>query len=162
MKNRHFLKLAMAGLALLSLSGCASAQYNPSTTPSTITMSMVTTKNINVNASQQSSPVGLEVFELEDDSLFNAATYHQLVSNSRQALESNFVRVYDYMLVPNHFKFVDPINLNANTRYIGVIALFADSDNSDWKHIIQVHPMGREYHLLVYINKNKVTLKKVQ
>lgn len=123
---------------------------------------MVTTDSININNNKEASPVELKVFELKDDSMFNSASYDQLETNHRKALKSNYVNEYDFVLLPNKFKFVEKIKLDDNTRYIGVMALFSDSDHSDWKKSVKVKTLGRDYHLLIYINNNQVKLDRVE
>lgn len=60
------------------------------------------------------------------------------------------------------FKFIDPIKLDEDTRYIGVMAFFADPEQSDWKKVVKVKTLGREYHLLVLLNHNEVILERVE
>ncbi|CEO42063.1 conserved hypothetical protein [Photobacterium kishitanii] len=146
---------------LLLLIGCSS-KYDPSLEASTITMSMVTTDSININNNEEASPVELKVFELEDDSMFNSASYDQLALKYKATLKSNYIDDYDYVLLPNKFKFIEKIKLDADTRYIGVMAFFSDSDHSDWKKSVKVKTLGRDYHLLIYIKDNQVMLDRVE
>ncbi|MCL9781346.1 type VI secretion system lipoprotein TssJ [Vibrio sp. S4M6] len=155
--------------AVATLSGCSSWFHSDpppvpdqDTTPSTMTFSMVTTNTINPNAKGNASPVELRVFELQDDSMFTSASYDQLINDFKQALKSNFIKDYDYVVLPNHFKFVEPLTLNNDTRYIGVMAFYSDSDHSEWKKVVEVKPFGHDYHILIYLNNNDVTLERVQ
>ncbi|MEC6797041.1 type VI secretion system lipoprotein TssJ [Photobacterium sp. S4TG1] len=148
-------------ISILFLVGCSS-KYEPALEPSTVTISMVTTDSININNNEEASPVELKVFELEDDSMFSSASYDQLATNHRKALKSNYVDDYDYVLLPSKFKFIEKIKLDDTTRYIGVMAFFSDSDNSDWKKSVKVKTLGRDYHLLIYIKDNQVMLDRVE
>ncbi|WP_232284206.1 type VI secretion system lipoprotein TssJ [Photobacterium sp. SKA34] len=151
----------MVFIFALTLMGCSS-KYDPASEPSTITISMVSTDSINTNGNDEASPVELKVFELEDDSMFNSASYDQLAFEYKKALKSNYVDVYDYVVLPNKFKFVEEMKLDEDTRYIGVMALFSDSDNSDWKKSVKVKTLGRDYHLLIYLKDNQVVLDRVE
>lgn len=108
---------------LVLLIGCSS-KYDPTLEASTITISMVTTDSININNNEEASPIELKVFELEDDSMFNSASYDQLALKYKATLKSNYIEDYDYVLLPNKFKFIEKIKLDADTRYIGVMAFF--------------------------------------
>ena len=156
-----YLMHAVIYIWLLFLVGCSS-KYDPALEPSTVTISMVTTDSININNNEEASSVELKVFELEDDSMFNSASYDQLALDYKKALKSNYVDDYDYVLLPNKFKFIEKIKLDKNTRYIGVMAFFSDSDHSDWKKSVKVKTLGRDYHLLIYIKNNQVMLDRVE
>nr|WP_318418556.1 type VI secretion system lipoprotein TssJ [Photobacterium leiognathi] len=149
----------MAGVMFLV--GCSS-KYDPASEPSTITLSMVATDTINPNNNGDASPVELKVFELEDDSMFMSASYDQLLDDYKKALKSNYVDDYDYVLLPGQFKFIDQIKLDEDTRYIGVMAFFADPEQSDWKKVVKLKTLGREYHLLVLLNHNDVIMERVE
>ncbi|HIF9340790.1 TPA: type VI secretion system lipoprotein TssJ [Photobacterium damselae] len=148
-------------VGVMFLVGCSS-KYDPASEPSTITLSMVATDTINPNNNGDASPVELKVFELEDDSMFMSASYDQLLDDYKKALKSNYVDDYDYVLLPGQFKFIDPIKLDEDTRYIGVMAFFADPEQSDWKKVVKVKTLGREYHLLILLNHNDVILERVE
>ncbi|HIF9289354.1 TPA: type VI secretion system lipoprotein TssJ [Photobacterium damselae] len=148
-------------VGVMFLVGCSS-KYDPASEPSTITLSMVATDTINPNNNGDASPVELKVFELEDDSMFMSASYDQLLDDYKKALKSNYVDDYDYVLLQGQFKFIDPIKLDEDTRYIGVMAFFADPEQSDWKKVVKVKTLGREYHLLVLLNHNEVILERVE
>ncbi|WP_434144945.1 type VI secretion system lipoprotein TssJ [Photobacterium leiognathi] len=147
-------------LFALVLAGCSS-KYDPALEPSTITISMVTADSVNIN-NNEASPVELKVFELEDDSMFNSASYNQLGTNYKKVLKSNYIDDYDYVLLPNKFKFIEKMKLDNDTRYIGVMAFFSDSDHSNWKKSVKVKPLGRDYHLLIYLKNNQVKLDRVE
>ncbi|WP_237360757.1 type VI secretion system lipoprotein TssJ [Vibrio marisflavi] len=158
-------------ISTLSMLGCSSIfgsdepqpQPNPENLPSsTFTLSMVTTGDINQNSQGQASPVELRVFELQDDSMFMSASYDQLTNNYKKALKSNFVKDYDYVMLPGHFKFVEALTLNSATRYIGVMAFYSDPEHSEWKKVVKVKTYGNDYHILVYLNNNNVKLERVQ
>lgn len=123
---------------------------------------MVATDTINPNNNGDASPVELKVFELEDDSMFMSASYDQLLDDYKKALKSNYVDDYDYVLLPGQFKFIDQIKLDEDTRYIGVMAFFADPEQSDWKKVVKLKTLGREYHLLVLLNHNDVIMERVE
>lgn len=149
------------GLAAVLMTGCSS---DPEVilSPSTMTFSMVAEDEINPNSRGHASPLAVKVFELEDDSMFQAAGFDQLATDFKDALSSNYVDDYDYMLLPGEFKYVDPIPLDEDTRFIGVMAKYTDSENSHWKRVVKVKPNSREYHLLIHFKGNEVKVKKVE
>ncbi|HHY0506529.1 TPA: type VI secretion system lipoprotein TssJ [Vibrio parahaemolyticus] len=153
-------RLIVIGVVLM-LAACASSDV-PAERPTTITLSLLGDSGMNPNVFGESAPVEFQVFELQDDSMFMSADFDGLKSDHQKALKSNFVNVYDYVLVPGQFKFINPIELDENTRYIGVMARFSEPELSEWKRAVKVINKGREYHLLVYLKDYDVMLEKVE
>ncbi|MEI8630928.1 type VI secretion system lipoprotein TssJ [Vibrio sp. PP-XX7] len=161
-------KLTFIVLVLMMLSACSSksseplANYNPPESPTTVTFSMVVDDGVNPNIWGEASPIEVQVFELEDDSMFMSADYDAIKADYKKALRSNFVRDYDYVLTPGQFKFVDSVQLAPNTHYIGVMAHFSEPEISEWKKAVKVLSKGRAYHLLMYFKDYDVKLKRVE
>ncbi len=154
--------IVFVGLALV-LSACSSqGEHNAAEKPSTITLSLVGDSGMNPNVFGESAAVELQVFELQDDSMFMYAGFDEVKADAKKALKHNLVNVYDYMLQPGQFKFVEPIKLDEDTQYIGVMARFAEPELSEWKRAVKIINTGRQYHLLVYLKDYDVMLEKVE
>ncbi|EEX91797.1 type VI secretion lipoprotein/VasD [Vibrio orientalis CIP 102891 = ATCC 33934] len=110
----------------------------------------------------EAAPVEIQVFELVDDSMFMSSSYDQLKQDYKKALKSNFIKSYDYVLLPGQFKFVNEIEVTDETNYIGVLANFSDIELSEWKKAVKVIKQGREYHLLMLISDYEVDLQRVE
>lgn len=150
-------------LSLLLLSACSSTEpYEPAKEPTKVTFSLLTDEGVNPSIWGEASPVEIQVFELQDDSMFMSADYDQLKDDYKKALRSNFVKNYDYVLTPGQFKFVNPFELDENTHYIGVMAHFSDPEISEWKKAVKVLNTGREYHLLMFFKDYNVKLDRVE
>jgi type VI secretion system protein VasD len=158
--NRSFLIALLA----MTLSCCAMFGNKDEKKPihSQITYSLFATKSVNPNASGEATPLEVQVFELEDDSMFLSAGFDQLIENAKKNLKSNYISHRDYVLVPGQFKFVDPFEVNKKTAYIGVMARFANPNRSDWKKVVRVLPTDKQYHLLIYLNDQSVQLDQVE
>ncbi|CAM2806591.1 MULTISPECIES: type VI secretion system lipoprotein TssJ [Vibrio] len=148
---------------LVLLTACSSSEnVPPPKMPTTVTFSLVSDRHVNPNVWGEASPVEIQVFELTDESMFMSAGYDQIRDDYEKALKSNFVKNYDYVLTPGHFKFVNAIELDKETRYIGVMAHFADPELSEWKKAVKVLNLGREYHLLMQFKDYEVRLDRVE
>jgi type VI secretion system protein VasD len=117
---------------------------------------------VNPNIWGEASPVEVQVFELEDDSMLMSADYDSMKADYKKALRSNFVKIHEYVLTPGQFKFVDEFKIDPDTHYIGVMAHFAEPELSEWKKAVKVLNKGRKYHLLMYFKDYDVKLKKVE
>ncbi len=147
-------------LVLLSLAGCSSS--DEAAAPSTATFSLVADDHMNLSVYGESSPIELQVFELVDDSMFMSADFDQINQDYKKVLKSNYIEVYDYVLTPGQFKLVDGIELDEDTRYIAVLAKFAEPELSEWKKAVKVISQGRIYHLLIMLKENDVKLQRVE
>ena len=158
------IRLVCALLMLVFLAGCSSTSstYDPTLEPSRVTISMLADEKVNPNSSGEATPIEFTVFELEDDSMFMSADYEQLTTDFKAALSSNYIDNYDYVLLPSQFKFIETIEIDEDTHYIGVMVSFADPDTSQWKKVVKVKPLGRDYHLLTLFKDNEVILDKVE
>ncbi len=148
-------------LGILALTGCSSSD-KVSEQPTVVTLSLVADKGVNPNVYGEPSPIELQVFELEDDSMFLSADFDQINEDYKKVLKSNYVDVYDYVLTPGQFKFVEDIEVDEDTRYIAVLAKFAEPELSDWKKAVKIINLGHRYHLLMLFKDYDVELQKVE
>ncbi|MDC0612204.1 type VI secretion system lipoprotein TssJ [Vibrio sp.] len=157
-------KLLFTLCLLASLTACSSSneEYNPADDQTTVTFSMVSDDGVNPNIWGEASPIEVQVFELEDDSMFMSSDYDTIKANYKAALRSNFVKNYDYALTPGQFKFVNSLKISPETHYIGVLAHFSEPELSDWKKAVKVINKGRQYHLLMFFKDYDVKLERVE
>ena len=150
-------------MLLTVLTACSSSEkIEPAKQPTTVTFSFVSDDGTNPNIWGEASPIEVQVFELKDDSMFMSADYDQVKADYKEALRSNFVENYDYVLTPGQFKFVSAFEIDEDTNYIGVMAHFAEPELSEWKKAVKVINKGREYHLLMYFKDYDVKLERVE
>lgn len=82
----------LAGLILLVLLGGCSwmgGSDDPKKQPTRVTYSMAADSMVNPNLSGDATPVEVQVFELEDESMFHNADYEQLVHDARKGKARN-------------------------------------------------------------------------
>lgn len=150
-------------MLLTVLTACSSSEpIAPPEQPTKVTFSLVSDEGTNPNIWGEAAPIAVQVFELVDDSMFMSADYDQMKDDYEGALRSNFVKNYDYVLTPGQFKFVNEIEVDEETNYIGIMAHFSEPDLSEWKKAVKVLNKGREYHLLMYFKDYDVKLERVE
>lgn len=134
----------------------------PKDLPTQLTYSIVAEEDVNQNPNGDPAPIEFQLFELEDDSKLLAADYDSLVSDFEDALGSNYIDHSDFTMLPGQFKFIEPFEVDEDTRYIGVIAHFGDPEVSQWKKVIKIKSIGREYHVLILFKDQEVLLDRVE
>lgn len=103
-------------------------------------------------------PISFKVLMLRDDSLLLSADQESLNSDLEETLGKNYIDHDDYVLTPGEFKFIDFSRIDADTRYVGIIADYRDSAGSVWKKAFKVEPTGSTYPLHVHLRRNEVDI----
>lgn len=131
----------------------------PEDLPTRVDLTMLAEPDVNPNESLAPTPIAFQIIEMRDSSRIMAADFDQLLSELEDSLGRNYIEHADYTLVPGQFKFVEPFEIDEETRFIGVIAFYAYPNLSQWKKVVQVDPIGQRYHLLVNLREREVQLK---
>lgn len=171
MRTMTMQKIAVM-LLVLTLGGCttmgkmAKVAANPDIQvgsrddqPSTVSFSLVGEKDMNPNESGDASPVEFQIVMLAEDSRLLASDYDQITADLPKALAKNYLDHQDYTLLPGQFKYLPAAELDKKTRYIGVVARYADPDSTEWRKVIPVNSTGRHYQVLVHLRMNEVDLQ---
>lgn len=171
--GRGVFNLAGSLLIILLLSGCASSSKvwkvlkDPSTPvgfpeeqPTRVDLSMLAEPTVNLNAEGEGTPLRFQVLQLKDDSMLMAADMEQLQEGLEDALGTNYLSHDDFTLLPEQWKFYEPFEIDSDSRYIGVIAYYAQADRAEWKKVVKVSSVGKHYHLLIHLRDSEVELRK--
>ncbi|MFD4841340.1 type VI secretion system lipoprotein TssJ [Achromobacter sp. NPDC058515] len=105
-----------------------------------------------------STPIAFKVFQLKDDSLLLNADPLQFAQDPKKALGTTFVAQDDYVLLPGQFKYIDFSRIQADTRYVAIVADFHDQNGAVWKQAFRLEPRGRKYALLLTLRGNRVAI----
>ncbi|AIQ99828.1 type VI secretion protein [Pluralibacter gergoviae] len=159
-------------LAALGLSGCttldkmAMVAKNPDIQvgsnddlPSTVSFSLVAEPDVNPNESGDASPIEFQIIMLSENSRLLATDYDQATADIQTALAKNYIDHQDYTLLPGQFKYLPAARLDEKTRYIGVIARYADPESAQWRKVIKVKNRGQTYQLLVHLRMDEIELE---
>ncbi|WP_349558358.1 type VI secretion system lipoprotein TssJ [Marinobacter sp. NFXS9] len=173
MKIAHSLLL----LAMIGLTGCSgpfkavskTAQVvwdpdipvgEPEDRPSTVDLAMLAEPDMNPNDAMQPAPMNFQIIQMEDSSMMLAADFDQITEDLEDALGANYIDHSDYSMVPGQFKYIEPFEIDSDTRYIGVVAFYAFPNESQWKKVVKVEPEGGQYHILVNLREREVMMQK--
>jgi type VI secretion system protein VasD len=108
---------------------------------------------------QGPSSIAFKILQLRDDSLLLDATYEQVEEDLDKALGTTLISVDDFRLLPGHFKYIEPEEINERTRYIAVIARLGDSPDGKWKDTLRIQPRGYDHTVHVHFENNGVELR---
>lgn len=105
------------------------------------------------------TPIAIKVLQLRDDSLLRNSLYQLLDENPAKVLRSTYVRDDDYLLRPGQFKFIPFVAIDAETRFVAVIADYRNQQDATWQQVLRVPPRGHQMVLSVLVNDTQILLK---
>ncbi|EHU5127087.1 type VI secretion system lipoprotein TssJ [Vibrio vulnificus] len=122
--------------SLMLLSGCS--LWGGDAIPR-LTVDVVAAANINPNLDGKPSPVEVRVYQLKDSEAFNQADFLQLYSDEQGTLKAAMIATRHLpSALPGESK-RESFNLNAETKFVGVIAGFADFREAKNKAIYPIN-----------------------
>lgn len=142
MSNMHIGRKAMfqksiGGLLIVAvtllLNACAAAPPKPAS----LSLQISTTSDVNPDLQGRPSPVILYVLELASDAQFNRLDYRSLTQSSSASLGADLLGKNQMVLQPGESR-VLPMELNAQTAFIGLLAGYRDNDNAIWRASVAV------------------------
>jgi type VI secretion system protein VasD len=177
MNMQKMARLTSLLFIILLLAGCASTREAtgkawqvmrdpsipvgyPEDRPTLVDLSMIAEPNVNPNIDGEGTPLRFQVLQLKDDSMLMAADLSQLSQDLEAALGTNYLTHDDFTLLPGQWKFYEPFEVDEETRYIGLIAFYANPNEAEWKKVVKVRTRGEHYHLLVHLRDSEVELRK--
>lgn len=172
--SKIFLRTVVCLFILVIFSGCETTKkvYEvitdpnipvgyPSESPSEIKLAFLSDDDINQNQDGDATPIEIQVIYLNEDSRFLGADYDQLLKQGPEKIfGKNYINHQDYTILPDQYKILPAVELEAKTRFIGVIAHYADINNSYWADIVGVDAVGKKETLIIHIKINEVLIKK--
>lgn len=129
-------RAVVAAGGLLLLAGCAS--LIPAS-PTRVKGDIQAVEALNPSVSQRPSPLRVRVYELRADSVFAKADFMSLYEGDRALLAADLVARDEITLQPGEKRPYDR-QLNPETRFIGVVAIYRDLDRATWRAVVPVRP----------------------
>ena len=136
MHVRFFLWLT-TGLVLLLLSGCISKIFPPK--PTTASLEIETSADINPNPMGRPSPLVLWIYQLKSPFCFEKADFMTLYEKSESFLSTDLIKKQEIILKVNEKQTV-PIEVTDEINALGLMALFRDYEQSHWKATATIIP----------------------
>jgi type VI secretion system protein VasD len=128
----------LAGVGVVgSLVSCAS----PPPPPPVLELSIIGSADQNPSAAGTPSPVAVHLFQLASTSQFDRADVFALIEREKATLGADELASDEFVLAPSEKKVVKQ-EMKAGTRTLGVVVLFRDIDNAQWRASAPVAASG--------------------
>lgn len=155
--NNHSKHLFVILTILLTLlGGCASTEEVEEKKPVFARLSINATKNLNPAVDGRASPLVLRVYQLSETTRFDNSDFFALYENDKATLANEMQSRVELEIRPDE-TYQDQLEMNPNTRFIGVLAAFRDLDNAQWKDM-SPFILDENQSITVELNENKVKL----
>lgn len=119
-------------LLLVALAGCSSS-------PAIVKGGVSTDSSLNPDSQGRASPVVIRLFELRSVAAFDSADFPSLYERESEALGADLVARDEMILQPGEQKKLER-TLQADTKFVGVIAAFRDLDRAQWRASMAIKP----------------------
>lgn len=136
-------------LSLCLLAACAAKPPKPEPARARL----VASGQVNPDASGRASPIVVRLFQLRAEGAFAGAEFFDLYSKEKEILGESLVSREEYVLTPGETRELE-IPLNAQTRYLGVLAAYRDIRAAQWRVVTR----APEKTLTDLLGKDGVTI----
>jgi type VI secretion system protein VasD len=151
--------------AVLLLAACvwlASCASKPPPPPVQAHTRIVVGADANPDPSGRPSPVVVRVYQLRDDGEFAAADFFAIYDKEKETLAQSLVSRQEYVLSPGETRVLE-LPVNAQTRFLGVVAAFRDIRAARWRAVSQapekkLTDLLRKHGVTISIATDSVTL----
>jgi type VI secretion system protein VasD len=145
----------------LALAGCGDSKKPPPEPPPppppTLELKATGSADQNPGADKTPGPVSIHVYDLAGTEKFGKADVFALTDHEQAVLGADDLGSTDFVLRPSETQTLKQ-DLKPGTQFIGVLALFYDIDNAQWRAsaAVAVHGLTR---LVLSVDKLSVSLK---
>lgn len=146
---RRCFSLLFMVLGVVLAAGCASG-------PRVLEGQIKANATTNPDANGRPSPIVVRVYELKSLDAFGSADFFALFEKDAETLGGDLLGREEYGLRPGESR---PYRrqLQADTKFVGVVAAFRDLENSTWRQAVPL-PGKRDVTLTIGVEVRAVTL----
>jgi type VI secretion system protein VasD len=153
MIQRRSLVLLPAIIAPLALLRCAP----PPKPPPVLTITMVGSADQNPDLNGSAKPVAVRIYQLAATAKFERGDVFALTEHEQQTLGQDDLGSQEFLLAPGETQ-TQTFGLKTGVNAIGVVVLYRDIDNSQWRADAPAADSGPT-KLLLNVGKLAITLK---
>lgn len=153
--KKFFRKLNLFRLWAFILLGICLSNCSPSPTPH-LTISFVTTKDLNPDIEERPSPIVISIYQLKDDTSFIGSNFSSIYDKDESLLGSNLIRKREIELKPSQTYTLED-NLDKGTKFLGFIAAFRNINQAQWRQVIEITE-DTTSNLKIKVDANKISI----
>lgn len=162
----------VTALACLFLSACDTAKKvfavvkdpevqvgDSSDQTSTLDAVFFAQRNANINTLGEEVPISVLVIEMLGDSAFKSSEIFEFLDDPKAALGDQFIAAAEHTVPPGEFLTLSALELNEATKFVGIVGLFSEVEDAQWRDFAPVEPSGKIYVMTVEIDKGRIAME---
>ncbi len=126
--------------------------------PTVVEGHLVSSADVNPDPSGRPSPVIVRVYDLKTTANFEKADFFSLYDKDEQTLGAELVAKEQFEMSPGSEREFQK-ELNAGTRFLGVVAAYRDIQKAGWRQTIAI-PEHKLTTVTVSVGRNRVSMSK--
>jgi type VI secretion system protein VasD len=165
----YWLVGVFAGLALLGCGGPTIKTGDREKLPIPLEITLGALEDVNPTTTGRPSPIVVRIFELANESRFQAADYFELLGQGAVSLEGDVLSSEEHTLLPGEVRIVRKRAM-LESKFLGVAAGFRDLGGSNWRAVVPLpepylagrlwsHSVSPTKRLFIVLDKNGVVMK---
>jgi len=119
-----------------------------------------TSSKLNQSASGRASPLKVRIYELKSFRTFKKADFFSLYEDDKGTLGADLLEQDELQFKPNKARRYRR-KLQADTRYIGIMAAYRDIDNARWRAILKIKPLETR-RIVVHLEAKGIRVKNLE
>ncbi len=151
--NRLSILLVVA--TLMVLAGCARDTTPP---PTTASIDLSASSDVNPDRNDRPSPVLVRVYELRSAGVFEGADFFTLLEQDSAVLGADRVSRWEYQLEPGQQERLS-FTAESGSGYVAVVAAYRDIEHARWR-AVEVLDSNQENNLDVRVERNQVSIQR--
>ena len=142
-------------LLIVALTSCSATKKMFGLT-NNIDITIQTTKDVNLDAQGNPSPIVVRLYELSTAVEFRKADYEALFSDEQATLGKDLLRRDEYEIKPEQTRIIAR-KAKENTKYLGLLAAYHNTTNIKWRAVISLNSSGNA-DMKLLLEKSGITV----
>jgi len=139
------------------LSGCSIFGGTSEPKPITLELAISASKKLNPDIEKRASPIVIRIYLLAQIDTFNNSDFFALYEND-QTLLANDLKYREELEIQPGQSMTKTLEINANRKYIAVLAAYRDLDKAQWKSFLEINPLNPQ-SMKIEVGESAIILK---
>lgn len=163
MRPNTVFSLAFLTILTLLMSGCSSSGSSNSSAaflaPYKIEVNIIPSDDINVYSDGSAHPVAIRIYQLREIGAFKQSEFLALYNQDRSVLEDALIDVTKVSpVIPGKSQKI-ALDVQQETRYLAVLAEFANYDKLETKSFVSLVEKPDEHPVFIRITNTKISIE---
>lgn len=147
---------------LTTLSACSTlasyTSFGLSSKVKTITIQAKASHDVNADSNGQPAPLVLYLYQLTDDQGFINNDFFALYQKPKEVLGNEYLCRKEMVITPNG-KLNETCSLNANAKYLGILAIYRNLDTTNWRLTLPTSKVASKKSIVLNLTQGGINIE---